>query len=420
MTLMNLQKNQTASLSALSWLLFGLSPVIALWVSLTDRRSKVARDITWAGCVFYGLMFNILPGQGSDCVRYAEELKQMHLTQTSWELLSSTFYQDGQTRFDIYQPTLTLIVSRFTGDYHILFALFGFVIGYFYSRTVWFFVDRLPQKAQLVNFLFILAVAFLLNPGSAINGVRMYTAFYIFLYGALKFFEKQQMAYLVLAGSSFLVHFSFAYPFAMMLAVPVAERFPGLALSALTASFLIPSVENTSVSDLLGFLPGFQQRVSSYLVNPEMRKEEVGWLLTLTKYGNIAFVMASAYMLPLILGKTENQVLRRIGMLAVLVYTGVNICWNVYSFGRFSGLSLLLFSGLWAIIPPNVSVLRLPYQLFGLSIFCFILPGVAIGIRLFLGFVSIGILLGNPFTFTWFYEADRSAYDFLLVKFRPW
>jgi hypothetical protein len=417
---MNHPKNQTAPLTAISSLLFALSPAVALLVSLTNMRSKAARNVTWAGCVFYGLMFNILPGQGSDCVRYAEELKQMHLTLTSWELLSSTFYQEGQTRFDVYQPTLTLIVSRFTGDYHILFALFGFVIGYFYSRTVWFFVDRLPQNAKLVNLLFILAVAFLLNPGSAINGVRMYTAFYIFLYGTLKFFERQQTAYLLLAGSSVFVHFSFAYPFAMLLAVPVAERFPWLALSTLTASFLIPSVENTTVSDMLSFLPGFQQRVSSYLIDPGMRKEESGWLLTLTKYGSIAFMTVSAYGLPMILGKAENQVLRRIGLLAVLVYTGVNICWNVYSFGRFSALSLLLFSGLWAIIPANIQVLRLPYQLFGLSVFGLILPAVAIGARLFLGFVSIGILLGNPFTFTWFYEADRSAYDFLLAKFRPW
>jgi hypothetical protein len=420
MTVMNLQKNQTTSLSALSWLLFGLSPVIALWVSLTDRRSKVARDITWAGCVFYGLMFNILPGQGSDCVRYAVELKQMHLTQTSWQLLSSTFYQEGQTRFDVYQPTLTLIVSRFTGDYHFLFALFGLVIGFFYSRTVWFFVDRLPQHPRLVNCLFIIAVAFILNPGSAMNGVRMYTAFYVFLFGALKFLEKPQAAYLIIAGSSVFIHFSFAYPFAILLAVPVAERFPSLALGTLTASFLVPSVENTTVSDLLGFLPGFQQRVSSYLADPETRKDEAGWLLNLTRYGNIAFVLASAYLLPVILGKTENRLLTRISLLAVLLYTGVNLCWNIYSFGRFAGLSLVLFSGLWAIIPPNVSMLRLPYQLFGLLIFCFILPGVAIGLRLFLGFVSIGILLGNPFTFTWFYKADRSAYDFLLAKFRPW
>jgi hypothetical protein len=313
-----------------------------------------------------------------------------------------------------------LIVSRFTDNYRFLFAIFGVTIGFFYSRTLWFFIDRFPGNVKVINFVFIIFAAFILNPGSAINGVRMYTAFYIFTYAALLFLEKPRIKYLVLAGCSVLVHFSFVYPFLLLLAVPLAERLPGLTLSVFTLSFLVPSLENTLIADLLGFLPGFQQRVSSYLVDPDTRKEEAGWLLNFTKQGNVAFILASAYLLPPLLRKQPNPALARIAILAILIYTGVNLFWNVYSFGRFAAISFLLTCGLWSVIPPNSSILRFPFQLLGFTVALAIAPLVAIGIRMFLGFVSMGLFLGSPLTFSWFYEADQSAYDFLLANFRPW
>jgi hypothetical protein len=75
---------------------------------------------------------------------------------------------------------------------------------------------------------------------------------------------------------------------------------------------------------------------------------------------------------------------------------------------------------LWSVIPPNSSILRFPFQLLGFTVALAIAPLVAIGIRMFLGFVSMGLFLGSPLTFSWFYEADQSAYDFLLANFRPW
>jgi hypothetical protein len=414
------RNNDARSILALNWFLFLLNPFVSLCVSLTAYKSGIAKNIIWAGCVFYGLMFNILPGQGTDALRYAEDLKQMHLTQISWELLSTTFYQEGQTRFDIYQPTLTLLVSRFTNDYHYLFAVFGIGIGYFYSRTLWYFVERLPQNCTLINFLFLLSAAFIVNPGSAINGVRMYTAFYVFLYAALRYLENPNFRFLALAASSILIHFSFTYAFLLLLAVPISEKLPGLTMTAFTLSFFIQSFENSTISDLLGFLPGFQQRVSSYLVSPDTREEQLGWLLKLCHQGSLAFVLASAYLLPALLRELDNRAFNRLAVLALLIYTGVNLFWNVYSFARFSSITLLLLCGLWSIVPSNSAILRAPFQLFGFPLLLLISPLVAVGIRLCLGFVSIGILLGNPVTFTWFYDADSSAYDFLLANFRPW
>jgi hypothetical protein len=416
----NIKATDTQASTALAWLLFFFNPFLSLCVSLTNYKSSAAKNIVWAGCVFYGLMFNIIPGQGTDAVRYAEELRQMHLTQISLDLLTSTFYKEGQTRFDIYQPTITLFVSRFTSDYHILFAVFGVAIGYFYSRTIWYFVERLPPNSTAINLLFIFAMAFILNPGSAINGVRMYTAFYVFAYASLMFLERPKPGFLLLAASSILIHFSFVYPFLLLLSVPIAERVPGIALGALTASFFLPSFENGAVADLLGFLPGFQQRVSSYLVDPDSKRTELGWLLSLTKQGNTLFILASAYILPAALRQMGNNVLARIATLAILTYTGVNLFWNVFSFGRFAMLSLLFFCGLWSAIPPGATVIRLPFQLIGSLALIFVLPFVLIGVRLFLGFVSIGILLGSPLTTGWFYDSDQSAYDFLLAQFRPW
>jgi hypothetical protein len=413
-------RGELASFSALCWLLFFISPLISLVVSLTRTKSEAAKNLIWAACGFYGLMFNILPNQGTDCVRYASELKQMHLTQMSLELLSSTFYREGGTRYDIYQPMVTLVISRFTDDYRILFAVFGLFLGFFYSRTIWYFVERLPQNTSYANLIFIISAAALINPGISINGARMYTALYVFTFASLKLFETRQYRFILLAALSIFIHFSFAYAFAILLLVPIAERLPGLTVGTFTLSFLLPSIENTMLTDLLSFMPGFQQRVSSYLSNPEERQQDLGWLLSLSQQGNIAFMLSSGFLLPAILKTSQRPALNRIAVLALLLYTGVNVCWNVASFSRFAGLSMMLICGLWSLTPATRSILRLSFQFFGLALAALIIPSIAIAIRLFLGFVSIGILIGNPLTYTLFRDQTQSAYDFLLSNLRPW
>src|SRR6056297_1555400 len=74
------------------------------------------------------------------------------------------------------QPLLTFLASRVTDQYWVLFATFGVLFGYVYSRNVWFPIHRVQTRFTPVLVFLLAAYAFHVNIGSGLNGVRMWTA----------------------------------------------------------------------------------------------------------------------------------------------------------------------------------------------------------------------------------------------------
>jgi len=135
----------------------------------------------------------------------------------SWDTFISGFYNDDSDTVDIYQPLVTFLLSRVTADGSILFAVFGIVYGYFYSRNIWLVLD-LAKGKNTDRIFWVLAIAFICVLGFwNLNGVRMWTAAHIFFYGAFQYIVNNKRKAILIAVSSVLVHFSFVLPVGALL-----------------------------------------------------------------------------------------------------------------------------------------------------------------------------------------------------------
>lgn len=191
-----------------------LSPIIGLITSLANWRKPWAKNVFWLACVYLGAVFIYWPdgtrlGEGADAGRYAMDLIDLYGNNLSLlEVLARNRLERGV--MDYYQPIITYIISRFTDNAHVLFAVFAAVFGFFYSRNVWYILDKLPNKKQGI-FVILTILYFLICPITQINGVRMWTALHVYVYALMPYLldrDKSRLWGLALAP---LIHFSFMY-----------------------------------------------------------------------------------------------------------------------------------------------------------------------------------------------------------------
>ena len=129
--------HNTSSHNILGWLIIYLIwPFGTLLKSFSWLRTKEARNLFWLFCVYFGFTFVIKEGSFVDSGRIALHFQEMSRSGMSLNELLDTFYTTGSKTIDIVESLITFIVSRFTADYRFLYAVFGLVFGYFYSRNI--------------------------------------------------------------------------------------------------------------------------------------------------------------------------------------------------------------------------------------------------------------------------------------------
>jgi hypothetical protein len=412
--LRKIQTVRSAGLSAGTYLLFFASPFLSLIAALTDFRNPQAKNIVWLFCAYYGLAFYYNSDLGVDSVYYANELKRMRLLDANLETLVSLFYQKGERNFDIFQPLLTFFVSRFTNDYRVMLGLLGLFLGYFYSRFIWFFIERLRPPLFRIELYYILVLAFTMDIGTAINGFRMWTAMFVFLASAVEFWETRKTSSLLLASSSVLIHFSFVVPVLMLLAFIFASYYSILIYGFFVSSFLFTVVDLSLVKDVLSNLPGVEERTAGYIreVDPESR--QLTWAFDAKrKMVHVWFLVVMSYCyFSYILPKPRPH--RLIGLFSLAMYGMVNLMTVVGSMLRFYYLAELLAVG-YVLLETNLHrVGNRDFKLLGVLASPLLALQLGLGVRFFLGFASLSLVLGNPFI-VWFFDGSQSLYELL-----PW
>jgi hypothetical protein len=247
-----------------SFLLFFISPFIGLIQGFKNYRESWAKNSVWLFVVFYG--FTMSKPEAMDSSRYVTQLNKLYSSSVSWDVLSKTFYSDEGESTDIYHIIVTYFLSFFTNNGNILFATFGIVFGYFYSRNIWLIFD-LVKKDKINIYLFLLIFCFASIIGFwELNGVRMWTAAHIFFYGTILYFLNGNKNGLLIAASSILVHFSYLLP-VTILGFFLIVKIPWKILYYLfLASFSISELNLASVSEkLTSIAPAFLlPKVTSY------------------------------------------------------------------------------------------------------------------------------------------------------------
>jgi len=398
-------------------LLFLLSPFVALLVALKKYKASWAKNVVWFFVAFYGFTFVII-SDGRDSAAYRDQLIELHNTEITFRNFSQLLYSDESRYVDVAQPVITFVVSMFTSDYRVFFALFGFIFGYFYSRNIWFLIDKSEPYIKRENIPFIIAFAFVIGFWS-LNGIRMWTAAHIFFFGASQYLVDNKQKGLLIAASSILMHYSFMLPVGLLLAFTLLQNRLNLYFIFYVSSFFLAELDLAFIREnLLAILPeAFHRRVMGY-TNEAYADSRAGRIRTwhVAYYGMalrwviIVFLSLVYYKVSSLL-KNSNTSLQRLLGFSFLFLGVANIFSVVPSGGRFIAVAQLFALAAIYLYIQNTrerSIVNrmIPFAIPAILFYCII------AFRMSLDSIGVLAVIGNPLIAI-FGNIDTPLIDFL-------
>lgn len=395
-------------------LLYLIWPVGALFISLQNYKQNWSRDILWLFCIFFGFTFIIAGEGGSDSARYAERFIMYAHSDLSLEELWRSFYSEGSKYVDIASPLVTYSVSRITDDPSMLFTVFGVIFGYFFSRNLWYVLDRINGKITGVILLYVLTFAFF-NPIWNINGFRMWTAAQIFLFGTMPFLIEGKSKKLIWSAISVLFHFSFLFPLGIVLLFIIVKNRLNIYLGFFIITSFIKEIDLLGIQSVLtSFLPSFlHERVETY-VRPEYAesisetRQSISWFLPLCESG----IKWTIYILVLYISffgrkmLKERQDLTTLLCFSLLFYGFSNIFSLIPSGGRFLVVANTLMFAFFIIFLTAFPKIR-TMQLLETFSTPFLLLYCIVAIRIGMDYFGLATLISNPIL-SLFYKDDAT------------
>jgi len=385
------------------YLSFFIWPFGVTLAALRHWKSPWSKNVFWLFCIFFGFAFIIAEEGGADSDRYARLFIQYAHSHLNIGELFDSFYKSGSNYLDIASPLLTYLVSRFTVNPSVLFAVFGLIFGYFYSRNIWYILERLDRKITGIIFIYIITFI-LLNPIWNINGFRMWTAAQIFLFGALPYLLEGNRKRLLWAGFSIFFHFSFFYPFGILMLYILLRNRLNIYMGFFIVTAFIKEIDLIQVRSALMFLPEiFHRKIINY-TNPqyaelidELHQIYNSWYFTLSDDG-LRWVIYLLAIFVFVFGRNilkEKKGLTKLFCFSLLLYGFANLSSLVPGGARFitiaSTFMFAFFIMLFNAYPEMkglllVLILSMPF----IFLFC------AVNIRAGMDYYGLMLIFGNP------------------------
>lgn len=384
-------------------ILFVISPFLAVISAFANNRKSWAKNIFWAFCAFYGLVFAIgIETSGSDVVRAVSKLTSLHATPMSLSMALEYFAQSGNA--DIVSTIVVLIVSRFTESQALLTMTYGFIFGYFFSRNLWFILDRLDGKLHIITILLV-ACFFLVNPIWHLNGFRFWTATHIFVYGLLQSVYEGNRKGLWISMASLLVHYTFLIPVSALLAYKILGNRATLYFIFFMSTFFISEINiETFNRTVETYAPEIiQERTDSYRSEERVEafRESSGsgknwyaaWYGTALKWSVMGFLVILFFQYRKSI--VSDKAILNLFCFSLLFYGVANLMSSIPSGGRF--VSVANLAALATIIfyvqnIPNDKALVRFIKVAMPALLLFIIVAFRTGIYSF----SATLILGNP------------------------
>jgi hypothetical protein len=381
--------------------LFFFSPIISLVVALNNFKVSWSKNLVWAFVVFFGFTFVV--SNQMDSTRYSDSLVRMaKLPIGNLANFLSLIYEKETGYVDVLQPLLTFIVSRFTDNSRVLFAVFGFVFGFFYSRNLWFLFSFVEGKLKREAIPFLLLAALVIAIWQ-INGFRFWTAAHVFVFGIFTLLTKGKIKGLVLCSTSLLIHFSFILPVLLTFIYLLAGNRLVIFMILYFASFFITQVRPEALKSYSGKIPEvFQERTEAY--TSEKYIKERGKLNQQANWYVEGRVIAIHYSINLLLAvlffryKTKissNKIAAGMLCFGLLLATVTNLLSQVPSMLRFQMVSdIILFSFFFLFVQQEKRNVfpQWVYIPFLLSAILYLVVEIRIGFET----ASLLTVLGNP------------------------
>jgi hypothetical protein len=189
------------------FLLFIIWPFMAFVTALVNYRQKEAKRITYLFLIYYGLTF-VVAQTGMDSYEYVRRFQQNAALPFSdfFKIVGGLYSSD--TSVDIMEPFISFVVSRFTDNYRFLFAAYAALFGFFYLKSINLLYNRYQENPgwnSLIFMVFFITVI----PITSINAPRMWTAAWIFFFGAYYVILYRDAKYFLITFAACFMHWSY-------------------------------------------------------------------------------------------------------------------------------------------------------------------------------------------------------------------
>ena len=394
------------------WYLFLAFPFLSGILAVKNYRASWAKNIIWAFVVFFGFTFGISEetstGNGpADINRYVDEMKGLYEKDLSFTDIINLYKKNED--IDILRLTLAIGVSRVTNSHTVLTAVYGLIFGFFFSRNLWFVLDRMREKIKPVALLLLITYA-LVDPIWNINGFRFYTAIQIFIYGLLPFLFGGKKKSIIISSLSFLVHFSFLLPIGVLILYALLGNrtviyfiffLTSIVTSSINIGALNEVIDENAPETLADRTAGYrdEDRVENFREGTGFAdtSNTIWYAIYYSKalyWSLMAFLIALFFKRKTIEQQNNNRLLN--GLSFALLFWGVaNIMSSLPSGGRFldvAALSALPLLILYVQNQPNEKYLSQKVLLASPALLFFIIVSIRIGFYT----LSVNTFLGNP------------------------
>lgn len=389
-----------------SLILFLIWPFFSMIYAIRNYRAIWAKDLVWFFVIFFGFTLTIIladSDEQSDGSRYRDKFVAMAGQQVSFDNISVLFYDVDSQVLDVLETIVIFTVSRFTDNYHVLFAVFGLIFGYFYSRNIWYLIDRAGKGFATENIPIILTFAFVVGFWE-INGFRFWTATHIFLFGALPYLFEGKKNYLGFAVLAVFMHFSYVLPLLVLGFHIATGKRTSVYFILFLLTFFVKEINLTQLGEFLtANLPEiFLPRVKGY-VNEGYASDlsdvyaKANWYVVFYQLAlkwSITLLMAGIFFY----GKAflkANKNFDRLFSFTLLLYSVANILSLVPAGGRFLSLSnlfALAFIFFYIQYAPNTKTIK---RLMAVAIPALLLY-VTVALRIGIQDMGILCIVGNP------------------------
>ncbi len=401
---------------------FLLLPAVSIYNAIRNIRTSYAINLIWLFCGYFGLTFVIDLESSFDSARIARELIRMHNTKLSFDILISYFYSAETGQLDIVQPLLTFIISRFTASPKILYAFFGLVFGFFYSRNLGYIIHKTNAGQGWFTALLLISFAIVV-PVWYINGFRYYLAVHVFSFGALPYLFDGKKNRLLLIVFSVIIHWSFFIAAALMIAYILLGNRLTLYYLFFVITFFISLLNLEIINSIFqSYAPeALLITRSSYLsenynIVVKESKQISSWFLD----GHFEYLKWFIFFMVNLLFFKKRKLLKiNLGIYNVfnfsLFFFGfINMLSVVPSVSRFFVIPTLLFLAVFYILSKDQRF-QLPILLRNLSMPVLLLF-IVVRIRMGLDFAGALLLFGNPLI-ALFIQSETSLLNFIKMIF---
>jgi len=333
-------------------ILFIIWPFLSFILALANYTQKEARLVVYLFLVYFGLTF-VAENEAMDSFGYVETFVfYSTLPFKDFFKVLSGYYSYGAS-LDFIEPTITFLLSRFTKNHHIFFAVFAALFAFFYLRSFNLLYDRYTKNPNWNAWLFMV-FSVVVIPITSLSGLRMWIAAWIFFLGAYQVLLTRNPKFLLLALSACLMHWSFLNLNLLLIVWYFAGNRNAIYTPLAISSFFLPQLMRPMLEMIAGFTGGgIAARLEGYTGESHSETyqdwfESTAWFIQLNHdmiwyFFIAAIVLIRIFKKDVMKGKLEENWYSYL----LLLFTMVNFGRALPDFGRRMQSIFILFASVY-------------------------------------------------------------------------